>query len=170
MPVMYDVTHILASKARAKKVKRLRLAVSLPQMIGKLAKRSRLAFLPTLRPKLRAYATTKAPAAPPTTTPSSPTSPPMASSPAIPESQAIRTSAPSTTKAAESSALASAKRNIAFLLHPNDARDRPTRLRTRALLRTVRYIAVFVFWRLVRYAKYAVIGSLTAAAAGTVVG
>ncbi|EON62666.1 hypothetical protein W97_01890 [Coniosporium apollinis CBS 100218] len=94
----------------------------------------------------------------------------MASLPAIPESQAPTTKAPSTTKAAESSALASAKRNIAFLLHPNDARDRPTRLRTRALLRTVRYIAVFIFWRLVRYAKYAVIGSLTAAAAGTVVG
>jgi len=46
----------------------------------------------------------------------------------------------------------------------------PGRYRTRAFLRTLRYVGVFLFWRLVRYAKYAAVGALTAAVAGTTIG
>lgn len=65
--------------------------------------------------------------------------------------------------------LQSAKRNINFLLDPKNS-SKPTKLTTRTLLRTARYIAVFVFWRLVRYAKYAAVGAIGAAVAGTAIG
>jgi hypothetical protein len=58
---------------------------------------------------------------------------------------------------------------VQFLFDPNSP-NAPTRRRTRALLRTLRYIGNFVFWRLVRYAKYAAVGALTAAVAGTAIG
>jgi hypothetical protein len=62
-----------------------------------------------------------------------------------------------------SSALISARRNLSFLLNPSKASpNSPTRLRTRALLRTLRYISIFVFWRVVRYAKYIAVASLVA--------
>src|ERR1700753_4308513 len=67
------------------------------------------------------------------------------------------------------SALRSAKRNLNFLISPTNA-ERPARLRTRALLRTVRYIGQFVIWRLVRWAKYIAIGSLVAAVGATAIG
>ncbi|KAH8660822.1 hypothetical protein BGZ60DRAFT_414105 [Tricladium varicosporioides] len=70
-----------------------------------------------------------------------------------------------------SSALASAKRNIQFLFSPDSPTSpRPARLRTRALLRSVRYISIFVFWRIVRYAKYALVGSVLAAVGATAFG
>lgn len=47
---------------------------------------------------------------------------------------------------------------------------RPATLRTRALLRSARYVAVFLFWRVVRYAKYAAVGAAVAAVSGTVLG
>lgn len=63
-----------------------------------------------------------------------------------------------------SSALSSAKRNLHFLFAPNSPNaPHPAHLRTRALLRSLRYIGIFVFWRIVRYAKYALVGSVVAA-------
>lgn len=73
------------------------------------------------------------------------------------------------TKAASSSTLEAAKRNAQFLWDPN-SNNAPTRRRTRALLRTLRYVGKFLFWRLVRYAKYAAVGAITAAIAGTAIG
>ncbi|EPE26912.1 hypothetical protein GLAREA_02826 [Glarea lozoyensis ATCC 20868] len=70
-----------------------------------------------------------------------------------------------------SSALKSAKQNIQFLFSPDSPNaPRPARLRTRALLRSLRYIGVFVFWRIVRYAKYALVGSVVAAIGATAFG
>jgi hypothetical protein len=72
------------------------------------------------------------------------------------------------------SALISARRNLSFLINPSKAGtgNSPTRLRTRALLRTLRYISIFVFWRVVRYAKYiaiaSVVASVGAAASGVI--
>lgn len=72
-------------------------------------------------------------------------------------------------KQQSNSALVSAKRNINYLISPASA-DRPARLRTRALLRSVRYISQFIFWRLVRWAKYVAVGSLVAAVGATAIG
>lgn len=71
-----------------------------------------------------------------------------------------------------STALANARRNFNYLINPAKAGagDRPGRLRTRALLRTVRYITQFIIWRLVRWAKYAAVGALVAAISATAVG
>lgn len=70
------------------------------------------------------------------------------------------------------SALAAARRNFSYLLDPtkSSSTDRPGRLRTRALLRTVRFFSTFIFWRLVRWAKYAAVGALVAAVSATAVG
>lgn len=65
------------------------------------------------------------------------------------------------------SALKNARRNFNYLFNPGTSTDRPGRLRTRALLRTVRYIAQFVIWRLVRWAKYAAVGMAVATVAAT---
>jgi len=65
--------------------------------------------------------------------------------------------------------LAKAKRTIQYMIDPRTG-PQPGHLRTRAILRSLRYITIFVFLRLVRYAKYAVIGALTAAVSGTAVG
>jgi len=67
------------------------------------------------------------------------------------------------------STLQRTKQNLAFLVHPDSA-TAPNARRTRALLRSLRYIGIFVFWRLYRYAKYAAVGALTAAVAGTAIG
>ena len=70
-----------------------------------------------------------------------------------------------------SSALHSAKQNIHFLFAPNSPNSpRPAHLRTRALLRSLRYIGIFIFWRVVRYAKYALVGSIVAAVGATAFG
>lgn len=65
--------------------------------------------------------------------------------------------------------LQTAKKNLSFLIHP-DSTHAPNKRRTRALLRSLRYIGIFIFWRLYRYAKYAAVGALTAAIAGTAIG
>ena len=69
-----------------------------------------------------------------------------------------------------SSALTTAKRNLRFVFDPKTSPNAPSRLRTRALLRAVHYISVFVFWRLVRYAKFAAVGAIAAALSATAVG
>lgn len=62
------------------------------------------------------------------------------------------------------SALHNAKRSVHYLFAPDSPNaPRPAHLRTRALLRSLRYIGIFVFWRIVRYAKYALVGSVVAA-------
>lgn len=70
-----------------------------------------------------------------------------------------------------SSALRSAKHNLHYLFAPDSpSAPRPARLRTRALLKSLRYIGVFVFWRIVRYAKYALVGSVVAAVGASAFG
>jgi hypothetical protein len=61
------------------------------------------------------------------------------------------------------------RRNLAYLWDPKNP-NRPTRFRTRAILKTLRYVGVFIFWRLLRTLRYALVGSLVAAAAGTLLG
>lgn len=68
------------------------------------------------------------------------------------------------------SALKAAKRNLSYLYDPSHSPTHPTRFRTRALLRSIRYITIFIFWRLVRWAKYIAFGSLIAAVGATAVG
>jgi len=67
------------------------------------------------------------------------------------------------------SAIQRTRANLAFLANPSTA-PAPASRSTRAFLRTARYTLKFVFWRLVRYAKYAVIGSLAALVAGSAIG
>lgn len=61
-----------------------------------------------------------------------------------------------------SSALTTAKQNLCYLYDPKTTIGAPTRRRTRAALRVLRSSLIFIFWRLVRYAKYVAIGSLVA--------
>lgn len=72
-----------------------------------------------------------------------------------------------------SSALKNARRNFSYFLNPAavaTATGAQPRFRTRALLRTLRYISQFIFWRVVRWAKYAAVGALVAAISATAVG
>tara|TARA_R110002003_G_scaffold116_12_gene10148 strand:+ start:2978 stop:3457 length:480 start_codon:yes stop_codon:yes gene_type:complete len=70
-------------------------------------------------------------------------------------------------------ALATTKRNLRYLYDPKSAPGAVSSRRTRIFLRAIRSSLIFVFWRLVRYAKYVAIGSLIATigagAFGTVV-
>jgi hypothetical protein len=75
------------------------------------------------------------------------------------------TSSPNT----QSTTLQRTRANLAFLANPSTA-PAPASRSTRAFLRTARYTLKFIFWRLVRYAKYAAIGSLTALVAGSAIG
>ncbi|EXJ92190.1 hypothetical protein A1O3_00740 [Capronia epimyces CBS 606.96] len=69
------------------------------------------------------------------------------------------------------SALAKARRNLKYLISPTSpGAEKPARLRTRALLRTLRYVSQFIIWRLVRWAKYVAVGSLVAAIGATAIG
>lgn len=67
------------------------------------------------------------------------------------------------------SAWKATKYNLAYLYDPKNS-PRPGQVRTRALLRTLRWFSIFVFWRLVRWAKYVAIGSLVAAVSATALG
>lgn len=64
------------------------------------------------------------------------------------------------------STLTKAKSTLQYLYSPTTTPP-PTSLRTRTLLRSARYIFLFAFWRLYRYAKYALTGALVAAVSGT---
>ncbi|KAH7065875.1 hypothetical protein BKA63DRAFT_585887 [Paraphoma chrysanthemicola] len=70
-------------------------------------------------------------------------------------------------------ALARTRRNLRYLYSPSTSPSSPSSRRTRVFLRLIRSSLIFVFWRLVRYAKYVAIGSLIATlgagAFGTVV-
>ncbi|KAE9963382.1 hypothetical protein BLS_009359 [Venturia inaequalis] len=69
-----------------------------------------------------------------------------------------------------SSALLNAKRNFNYLLNPSSTTAHPSRFRTRALLRSLRYLGTFIFWRVVRYAKFAAVGAVVAAIGATAFG
>ena len=61
------------------------------------------------------------------------------------------------------SALATTKQNIRYLYDPKTAgAGAVSSRRTRAALRVLRSSLIFVFWRVVHYAKYVAIGSLVA--------
>lgn len=75
-----------------------------------------------------------------------------------------------TVDATSSSALTAAKRNFRYLINPSASPSVPLRFRTRALLRTLHYLCVFIFWRVVRYAKYAAVGAAMAALSATALG
>ena len=62
------------------------------------------------------------------------------------------------TSSSQHTTLQSVRRNAQYLLDPQHS-PAPDRRRTRTLLRTARYLGVFLFWRLVRYAKYAAVGA-----------
>lgn len=67
------------------------------------------------------------------------------------------------------SALASTKTNLRYLYDPKTANGVSSR-RTRAFLRVLRSSLIFIFWRVVRYAKYVAIGSLVATVGAGVFG
>lgn len=70
----------------------------------------------------------------------------------------------------DSKALKSLPTNLGYVIDPNKDGPKPARFRTRALLRTLRYVAIFIFWRLIRSLQYAIVGSIVAALAGTAIG
>ncbi|RMY91702.1 hypothetical protein D0861_02928 [Hortaea werneckii] len=70
---------------------------------------------------------------------------------------------------AEHDTLSKSKVAIKFLVDPKTG-PQPTHLRTRTILRSLRYATIFIFWRLVRYAKYAAVGAIVAAVSGTAIG
>src|ERR1700748_717616 len=63
----------------------------------------------------------------------------------------------------------SIRRNLAYLINPQRP-NQPARLRTRTALKTIHYVAVFIFWRLLRTVRYAIVGSVIAGFQGTVLG
>ncbi|KAM0712224.1 hypothetical protein Q7P37_011318 [Cladosporium fusiforme] len=83
------------------------------------------------------------------------------------------TTTPSTTHQPEhaqsQSRIQKTTNTLKYLYDPTHG-PQPTHLHTRSLLRSARYIAIFAFWRLFRYAKYAAAGALVAAVGGTAVG
>ncbi|KAK3073676.1 hypothetical protein LTR53_004540 [Teratosphaeriaceae sp. CCFEE 6253] len=78
--------------------------------------------------------------------------------------------APTTkTSSPSQSSLAKAKSTVQYMISPTTS-TQPGRFRTRAFLRSARYLFLFAFWRLVRYAKYAAVGAAVAAISGTAIG
>ncbi|TAQ88469.1 hypothetical protein B7494_g3174 [Chlorociboria aeruginascens] len=98
-----------------------------------------------------------------------PSTPPQAHPPLSPPAQTPSPDAHA--DASSSQALRSTRDNIHYLLAPSSPNaPRPLRFRTRALLRSLHYLSVFLFWRVVRYAKYAVVGSIVAAVGASALG
>lgn len=69
----------------------------------------------------------------------------------------------------QKSKISKATNTLKYLYDPTRG-PQPSHLRTRTFLRSLRYISIFIFWRLVRYAKYAAMGALATAVAGTAIG
>ncbi|GHJ85674.1 hypothetical protein NliqN6_2076 [Naganishia liquefaciens] len=88
----------------------------------------------------------------------------MSTTPAAPASPPTTSDRP-----AERSRYESLKTNVSYLAYGSAAGTAaaPASLKTRTLLRTTRYVLRYVFTRLVRYAKYAIIGSIGAALGGS---
>ncbi|KAI9641630.1 hypothetical protein NHQ30_009484 [Ciborinia camelliae] len=87
-----------------------------------------------------------------------------------PKSQTL-TPTERTAQLRSSSALTSLTQNIQYLLSPSSATSpKPVRFRTRALLRALHSISIFIFWRVIRYAKYVAVGSVVAALSATTIG
>jgi hypothetical protein len=88
-------------------------------------------------------------------------------SPSRGETVSVPSVEPSTDTKADirsNTALKSAKQNISYLINPSSpGTTRPAHFYTRALLRAARGLGIFIFWRIVRYAKYALVGSVVAA-------
>lgn len=63
--------------------------------------------------------------------------------------------------------LATAKTNLRYLISGPGGAAAPASLTTRSALRTTRYVLRFLFWRLLRYGKYALIAAGTSALAGS---
>ncbi|ESZ94160.1 hypothetical protein SBOR_5438 [Sclerotinia borealis F-4128] len=95
---------------------------------------------------------------------------PSTSSPPSSKSQSL-TPTELTAQHRSSSALQSLTRNISYLLSPSSPTSpTPARFRTRALLRALHSVSIYIFWRVVRYAKYAIVGSVIAALSATTIG
>ncbi|EXJ93898.1 hypothetical protein A1O1_02291 [Capronia coronata CBS 617.96] len=95
----------------------------------------------------------------------------MAPSRGVTSTEALKDNGDVAVQQQSNSALANARRNLNYLISPTSSNaQRPTRLRTRAFLRTFRYIGQFILWRLVRWAKYVAVGSLVAAIGATAIG
>jgi hypothetical protein len=58
------------------------------------------------------------------------------------------------------------RQNLSYLVAPSST-QKPGRLRTRAILKTLRYATVFIFWRLIRSLRYALVGSIVGAIGST---
>ncbi|EMC91838.1 hypothetical protein BAUCODRAFT_306412 [Baudoinia panamericana UAMH 10762] len=69
----------------------------------------------------------------------------------------------------KASSLQRAKVAVQYLIDPKTG-PQPAHLRTRTFLRSLRYLTIFIFWRLLRYARYAAVGALVAAVSGTAIG
>jgi len=81
-----------------------------------------------------------------------------------PLSQSIPSPSSPAARLHEQTALARVRTNFNYLISPSKSSAAPgTSLRLRFLLRTLHSIGTFLFWRLYRWAKYAVIGSAIAA-------
>lgn len=86
---------------------------------------------------------------------------------AAPSSTSHTTVSPRQTHALqqEHNATSTLRRNLSYLYNPgaSTSTDRPARLRTRALLHSLRSIGIFLYWRAVRWAKYAAVGAVVGA-------
>lgn len=65
--------------------------------------------------------------------------------------------------AAENRAKSSVRQNLSYLFNPSTSTGPPARLRTRALLRVLHSVGVFLYWKAVRWAKYAIVGAVVGA-------
>ncbi|GAA5994763.1 hypothetical protein JCM5350_007985 [Sporobolomyces pararoseus] len=78
-------------------------------------------------------------------------------------------SSATTTEASTPTSLNRTKANLRYLVNPASG-TAPNSLVTRSSLKTFRYVLRFAFYRLLRYAKYAIVAAGAAALGGTVIG
>ncbi|GAA5873551.1 hypothetical protein JCM16303_001162 [Sporobolomyces ruberrimus] len=70
---------------------------------------------------------------------------------------------------AASSTLSKTKSNLRYLVNPASG-SAPNSLVTRSSLKTFRYVLKFAFYRIMRYAKYAIVAAGATALGGTLIG